>query len=78
MTGRIPMIGWPPLPTKKDGRTPIPTVSLDTQSLLSTQVVGADEGERGDTRSLLWSLVQADRSLKETGVDEQTRLTGGS
>lgn len=36
------------------------------------QVCGTNEG---DTGSLLLSLVQADRSLKEVGVDEQARLS---
>ena len=61
----------------KDGRTHMAhkaehTVDLDTQALVALQVCGADEG---DTASLLWSLVQADRSLKEVGVDEQIRLS---
>ena len=48
------------------------TVDLDTQALVALQVCGGDDG---DTGSLLWSLVQADRSLKEVGVDKDTRLS---
>ena len=60
----------------KDGRTHLAhkaehTVDPDTQALVAVQVCGADAGDPG---SLSGSLAQADRSLKQVPVDEQTAL----